>query len=180
MTPNIFVISDTHFCHANILTFKDKNDKLIREGFRDIGHMDEVIIDNWNRIVKPQDKVYHLGDVVFGKSNIKRILPRLLGKKRLVLGNHDYEAKSYYPHFQKVMSWRQFGEFRKFIVMTHFPLHTSAFDYRAKGKPAINIHGHLHEKEIPDTKHHVSVCVEKTGYKPVSIEDIIDGKFGGL
>ena len=61
---NVWVISDTHFGHKNILSFKDKDtgDAIRGKVFSSIDEMDETLIDNWNRVVKPGDKIYHLGD----------------------------------------------------------------------------------------------------------------------
>ena len=172
---NIFVISDTHFSHKRILQFTGADGNLIRPGFTDPDHMNEVIIQNWNNTVKPEDVVYHLGDVAFAlnKGTLANVMPRLMGRKRLILGNHDYEAKDYYPYFEKVMSWRNFGTdmFKKPVVLTHFPLHSSAFEYRDGGN-GINIHGHIHEKDAP-TPIHINVSVEKINYTPVSIEDLL-------
>lgn len=170
----IFVISDTHFDHANILTFVDKNDQLIRGQFRNVDHMNETMINNWNRVVGPQDTIYHLGDFTFGgKGNIERFASRLNGKKRLIMGNHDYEAKLYYPWFQKVMSWRQFGDlFSRPIFMTHFPLHESSFTRRDGRKNPVNIHGHIHQNQAP-TEFHINVSVEQINYTPKSIESLL-------
>ena len=91
MARDIWVISDTHFDHANILTFTDKVGKQTRN-FDDVNHMNEHMIDRWNSVVKPGDKVYHLGDVLFGTRKeewMNKNFPRLNGQKRLVVGNHD-------------------------------------------------------------------------------------------
>lgn len=176
MTKTIFVISDTHFNHHKVLTFRGLDGQLIRPGFKDSQEMDEIMIQNWNKVVKPNDSVYHLGDVAFAiKKNdvLNRIIPRLMGRKRLVLGNHDLEAKLYYPYFEKVMSWRQFGKdmFKRPVFLTHFPLHESSFNYREGGN-GINIHGHIHEKPAP-TKNHRNVSVEQINYTPVAIEELL-------
>jgi len=79
----IFLTSDTHFGHANII-------KLSNRPFRDVQHMNEMLIKNWNSVVGPEDHVYHLGDVALGtfEDSIK-CLGRLNGIKHLVTGNHD-------------------------------------------------------------------------------------------
>jgi calcineurin-like phosphoesterase family protein len=150
--------------------------------------MDEHIIYQWNSHVQPHDYVYHLGDVAFGGiKSAQRIIPRLNGKKKLILGNHDYEAKLYYGYhndanvwvkmFDEVLAYRQYGSktFGKSLWMSHTPQAWEAFGYR-EGGDAINVHGHIHEKSMGDRRW-CNVCVEKTGYKPVPIEDVIRGKF---
>lgn len=78
---DIWVISDTHFQHINIV------EKFIpARPFKDIHHHDEMLIENWNKVVKPGDKVYHLGDVFIGNPIMfKGLWPRLNGSKRLVV-----------------------------------------------------------------------------------------------
>ena len=61
-----WVISDTHFRHEAILTFKDYAGKPPRDGFDNVDHMDEHMMDMWNQTVKPEDTIYHLGVVLFG------------------------------------------------------------------------------------------------------------------
>lgn len=176
---NIFVISDTHFNHSNILKFKHADKiTMLRPGFDSVEHMNETMIDNWNKVVKAEDVVYHLGDFSFtSANNIKLFASRLNGRKRLILGNHDYEPKLYYPYFQKISSWRQFGNdmFNKTVIMCHYPLHYSAYDYRINNE-GIMVHGHLHQN-LTGLENYVNVCVEHTNYTPVAIEDIVDGKF---
>ena len=65
MSRNIWVISDTHFQHNNILNFKG-NDGLPFRMFNDVQEMNEIMIQRQNEVVRPGDKIYHLGDVVMG------------------------------------------------------------------------------------------------------------------
>ncbi len=57
-------ISDTHFFHANILKFLNKQEQRIRP-FQSLEEMHELMIERWNSVVKDRDYVYHLGDVTF-------------------------------------------------------------------------------------------------------------------
>ena len=84
---NIFFISDTHFSHGNIITFKDDSGKIIRP-FDSIKEHDEHIVQCWNEVVGPQDHIWHLGDIAMHKRDLA-ILDRCNGHKRLVPGNHD-------------------------------------------------------------------------------------------
>ena len=169
MSRNIWVISDTHFGHRNIIEYCDRP-------FKDVTHMNYAIRDNWNSVVKPEDIVYHLGDVYMGwndKQDIGQFLASLNGRKRLVLGNHD-EGKDVVLHkaFQKIMVWRMFPEFG--LLLTHVPVHESALikgDKKDNPKKLLNVHGHIHEKPSP-TVDHRNVSVEQINYTPINIEEL--------
>lgn len=169
MSKEIFVISDTHFGHANILNFvNDKGEKI--RSFHDVYEMDEIMIKNWNAVVSEQDKVYHLGDVYFGsQERANQILSRLKGKKRLILGNHDNGKDSVLQkHFQKVGLWRTFKE--EGLLLTHVPVHPSTLKEGRFGEyKMINVHGHIHANPSPDGPYKC-VCVEQINYTPVNIE----------
>jgi calcineurin-like phosphoesterase family protein len=52
--------------------------------------MDETLIQRWNAKVKPEDRVYHLGDFMFAqREQILAMINRLNGHKILIEGNHD-------------------------------------------------------------------------------------------
>lgn len=166
---NIFIISDTHFSHNNILKFTGDDDKLIRPEFSSVEEMDEIMIQNWNDTIKENDIVYHNGDVIFNNQvDSDKLLSRLNGKKRLILGNHDilHQNKSLLKHFKKINMWRYFHEFD--FILSHVPMHVSSFDY----KKSVNVHGHIHEKNSPKGPY-INVCVEKINYSPVNIEDLM-------
>ena len=174
MARDIFVTSDTHFNHANILNFKDANGRPTRH-FSSVEEMNETMIERWNSVVKPGDKVYHLGDVVFGNDQPGWMIAnfaRLNGKKRLVVGNHDPIAvMAAGGWFGKVELWRQFPEFG--LLLTHVPVHESTLGetHRWGDVPMINVHGHIHQNASP-TNRHRCVCVEQTNYTPVNIEEL--------
>ena len=89
----IWFASDHHFGHAALLTFTKDDGSHARPGFSDVDHMNETMIANHNRVVGPTDRVYFLGDVGFSRATLAAVLPRLNGKKRLILGNHDYSDR---------------------------------------------------------------------------------------
>lgn len=51
----------THFNHTNIIRFCSRP-------FKDVEHMNETLIANWNRVVGPDNIVFHLGDFCLGGS----------------------------------------------------------------------------------------------------------------
>lgn len=134
---NTWFISDTHFGHKNILEYEKES-----RPFETLEEMHEVIIERWNTVVGKDDIVYHLGDFCFGKHNIS-IAYRLYGKKRLILGNHDiYSISDYIQYFDKVFGCL----FWKGCILTHIPVHPNQLGSRA----FLNVHGHLHSKNILD------------------------------
>lgn len=167
MSRNIWVISDTHFGHYNIVHKFDPP-----RPFSTTKEMDEALVSNWNEVVKPGDKVYHLGDVFFGSRDLFiKNWSLLHGRKRLIVGNHDdVKWLSNGAFFDKVGLWRMFPEFG--LILTHVPLHpTSLGEGRWKGKSFKNVHGHTHFNGSPEGPYQ-SVCVELTNYTPVNIEEL--------
>jgi calcineurin-like phosphoesterase family protein len=185
MTKDIWVISDTHFNHANILKFTDSNTgELIRGAkFQTVSEMDEFMVDKWNSTVKPGDKVYHLGDVMFGdKEYFQKLWPKLHGQKRLVVGNHDdIKYLSSGGFFAKVHMWRMMTEFG--LLLTHVPVHPSNLrvfveegeytegDVGTVQKTFLNVHGHIHQNPSPDGPYR-NMSVEAIDYTPVNIEEL--------
>jgi len=83
----IWIISDTHFNHANVINYCNRP-------WNDRKEMDEALIKQWNSQVKSdKELVYVLGDFCMaGKNYTKSILDRLKGTKILIKGNHDKPA----------------------------------------------------------------------------------------
>lgn len=64
---NVFVTSDTHFSHKNACKFMNEDGLAKMRPWNDVEEMNEALIENWNKVVSKDDKVYHLGDVAFTK-----------------------------------------------------------------------------------------------------------------
>jgi calcineurin-like phosphoesterase family protein len=69
MSKDIWVISDTHLSHENILKFTDSDTGDLIRGhlFDNVDQMDEFILEKWNSTIKEGDIVYHLGYVFIGR-----------------------------------------------------------------------------------------------------------------
>ena len=164
MSRDIWICSDWHFNHANMLVWENG-----RPEFSSLEEMNETMINNHNSLVKDGDIVYFLGDAFFGnKEDFGPIINRMKGKKRIIFGNHDD------PHFlvkggwfSKSGIWRIMPEFG--IVMSHVPLHKGSFHNETR--KLINVHGHVHRNSLDDP-HYRNVCVELTNYSPVNIEEV--------
>lgn len=180
---NTWLISDTHFFQESILTFTDyKTGELLRPGFDNIQHHDEYIIEQWNSTVKPEDTVYHLGDVcdIKQQHNYPQIHDLLHGTKHLIVGNHDDIRFQSKVDWASVVFWKDFYEHN--LLLTHTPQDDFVL---LRGKPGksfgewepgyrTNVHGHIHQN-TPPTYRHVCVCVEHTDYKPVNLDKYIQG-----
>lgn len=167
---NIWLTSDTHFGHENIIRYCNRP-------FANAKEMDDAIRTKWNETVKDGDIVYHLGDVYFGakignNEEPEDFLKTLKGRKRLLLGNHD-ELKNgvLQRSFQKVGLWRKFSEFG--LILTHVPVHESTlYETPDANFPCyINVHGHIHDKAAPSGMH-FNASVEWLEYGLINVDEI--------
>lgn len=130
--------------------------------------MDEAMVERWNEIVKPNDRIYHLGDVVIPRRGLKK-LENLNGRKILIKGNHDiFKLSDYTQYFDDIRG----SHYLDGLILTHIPVHpVNLMRYRG------NIHGHLHyrsvlrEDETIDDRYQC-VCVEHTDYAPIDFEEV--------
>jgi len=161
---NIFLISDTHFGHANIISFLNDDGTRVRPHWNNVDDMDEDMINRWNHIVGPNDKVYHLGDVVMNRRYLK-LVERLNGRKELVLGNHDiFDTSEYLKYFKRVHGSVKLDS----LVLTHIPVHPDMLPRWSRG----NIHGHVHGNSLTDPLY-TNVSVEVIDYTPIPFDIIL-------
>ena len=85
---NTFITADTHFGHANIIKYTNRP-------FKSVSDMNFAMIRNWNKTVKPEDTIFHLGDFAFySKIDAGKLLSKLNGKRKiLIIGNHDRKKR---------------------------------------------------------------------------------------
>lgn len=159
----IWIVSDTHFGHGGILSFK-RADGIPLRPFSCVEEMDEHMIEKWNSVVRPQDHVYHLGDVAMKRTCISTVA-RCNGHKRLVRGNHDvYKTKDYLPFFEEIYGIRVLDG----IIFTHIPIHPESL-----GRFKANVHGHVHYQPQGQLgPRYYNVSVEMMDYTPISFEDL--------
>ena len=170
--PAVFLVSDTHFGHAGVCRFlRDDGTKL--RPWDNPDDMDEEMIKRWNDTVRPNDKVYHLGDVVINRKALKT-LGRLNGDKVLIRGNHDiFRDDEYRKYFRELRAYHVMNG----MILSHIPVNEQSL-----GRFGINIHGHLHYNRVlrSDVKgvdfidnRYYCVCVEQTDFAPILFEDVI-------
>jgi calcineurin-like phosphoesterase family protein len=168
MPPREFVIADTHFACRNLVSTQCRPED-----------NDERIIANWQRLVQPEDVVYHLGDLAYGTNAcVKGVVPELPGHKVLVLGNHDRRSPDFYRGLGFVVVVTQLrlpldprteGRYaERELILTHEPL-------RKVWGGRVNVHGHTHftqmQSEIPADPY-INVSVDATGFSPTPMKEI--------
>lgn len=161
MKPNerIFVTSDQHFGHSNIIQYCNRP-------FQNVREMDTTMLNSWNHMIKRQDSVYFLGDLTYGRGSktTDDWLRQLNGRIRFIKGNHD--ESNHIPFVEASV-----------LMVDHIPF----LLIHDPSKVPDNwsgwvIHGHVHNNgysEMIDFENkRVNVSVEMTGYKPVNIRAI--------
>lgn len=159
--PKIFVTSDQHFDHANII-------KYCNRPFSDTEEMNKTLLHKWNNTVCNEDTVYFLGDLAFGTGSrpTDYWVKQLNGKIIFIKGSHDRSKNINFLQNYKL----QYGKYIFFLV--HDPAHAP------KNWNGWIIYGHLHNHapEYPfmnREKRTMNVSVELTNYKPVDMDEII-------
>lgn len=158
---DIWFVSDTHFCHKNII-------KYCNRPFASVDEMDTALIDNWNKVVKPGDRVYHLGDFGFAPApKLVSIFDRLNGQKYLIEGNHDHES------VDKSLKWiwirdtydLRFGD--KYYFLAHYAHRVWNRSFHG----ARHLFGHTHGMAKP-WGWSCDVGVDCWEYSPVNIDTL--------
>jgi calcineurin-like phosphoesterase family protein len=174
--PAVFLVSDTHFGHAGVCRFTRNDGCTPLRPWNSADEMDEAMVEAWNERVRPNDKVYHLGDVVINRKALG-IMRRLNGDKVLIRGNHDiFKDTDYREHFRELRAYHVMNG----MILSHIPIHSESL-----GRFGVNIHGHTHANRvmlsgfggkitnIVDVRYHC-VCVEQTpDFAPILFEDVI-------
>jgi calcineurin-like phosphoesterase family protein len=170
---NTFLIADPHFSHEGVCRFlRDDGTKL--RPWDNPAEMDEAMIENWNKVVRPVDKVYVCGDLVMKAKKQIHIMERLNGKKVLIKGNHDIgELKVYLPYFYDIRAFHVLDNF----CITHIPIHPDCLG-RFKG----NIHGHIHQRKVMEVRpkgwegvvdpRYFCISAEQINYTPIEWNDL--------
>lgn len=164
----IFVISDTHFWHKNVIEYENRP-------FKDLNDMEEKMVELWNGKVRPEDTVYILGDFSFGNiEKTENTLKKLNGKKILVLGNHDSvvrKQKFNKSLFETITNFIDDKIYDVGFLMCHYPLAVGDWS-------KINLYGHIHSNngshkvdKLPENS--FNCCADVNNYTPVNIKDII-------
>lgn len=175
----IWLSSDPHFSHCKEFIWRSR-------GFSSVQDMNNIIVRNWNTVVKPDDNCYILGDIMLNNNEIgMNLLESLNGHIHIVLGNHDTDTRiNLYKTARNVvevdkaidLKWKGFR-----FHLTHYPTITSNHDdYKTIDKKIVNLCGHSHCTD-PFQDWHIApiyhVELDAHYYYPVSLDEIIKDIF---
>lgn len=169
----IWLLSDTHFYHANIC-------RLSGRPWNSVEEMNSGLLENINGMVAAEDHLYFLGDFSFGsKDKFWQCWDQIRCQNIwYILGNHCR------PDFIRTTN-----EVRKrFRVVTkrleeNFVIdgkcyHTHMCHYPPEPEKIsdsiIYLWGHRHSKVLQHAKNSFDVGCDSTEYKPISLDTIID------
>ncbi len=185
--------SDQHFGHANILGY-------CRRPFASLDEMHDELVRRHNERVGQDDEVWHLGDFSLDQRYVKSVLPRLHGRHRLIVGNHDaahpthrraahemprYLAAGFEVVMERCILSTSFG--RAFLC--HLPLDGAGDSGPEERYPAwrptralldeagcdVLLHGHVHEaydRLLVCGIRCFNVGVDVRGFRPIDEQEI--------
>lgn len=150
-----FVISDTHFGHANILNYVPSRQFWASS----VDDMDKKLIEAWNSTVKPDDTILHLGDFALVQAaRLEGYVKQLHGRKILVKGNHDRVTNGKLEKLGfEVYGFLAFQSLNRKILAVHAPITMSHVVSKKDHGFDFMLHGHTHGMYTPAT------CKDHTG-----------------
>ena len=173
---NIWFTSDLHFSHKQEFLWDPR-------GFKDQWEMNEALIENWNKVVKPEDTVYDLGDMALtDPESALKCLKRLNGTHYWIYGNHDTEKKINYfldnvsNLYDIGYAWVLKYDKKYSLYLSHYPTLTSNYDDKKFSQHVINLHGHVHSRVNwiqPTNPFMYHVGVDSHNCTPVNLDEIL-------
>jgi calcineurin-like phosphoesterase family protein len=158
MSNKVWFSADPHFNHDNIR-------RLAGRPFDSCEEMNNTIIDNYNRLLDPGDRLYILGD--FAWCRAQEIRQRIRCKNvYLIRGNHDRDENA---DFIWVRDYKRIKVDDQIIILFHYPI--ASWDCAFYG--SWHLHGHTHSNfpTGPD-KFRLDVGVDEHNYEPISFDQV--------
>lgn len=170
----LYLTSDTHFCHTPNFLWEPR-------GFSSVEEMNEAIVERWNKVVKPEDRVIHLGDVMLSDTEKGlEYFKRLNGEICLIWGNHDsprrQEELVKLPNVI-ILGYAHVFKYKKLnFYVSHYPTLVANYDEKYFSQHVINLHGHTHQQAnflYPNNPFIYHVGVDSHNCTPVHIDEVV-------
>lgn len=170
---NIVFTSDFHMDHAKIIEYS-------KRPFKNVVEMNEKLIRNFNSKVKPDTKVFYLGDFCFSRDSARweELIRRLNGEIYFIKGNHDhYKVLKEIGHmFKWVGDYlevevpdQDFRKGKNRITLCHYAMRVWNKSHHGN----YQLFGHSHNS-LPDDPNSLSidVGVDAHNYFPLTYKEI--------
>lgn len=138
----VFYIADPHFGHNAAI-------RLNNRPFETVEEMDNTMLSNWRSIVRPDDEVYIVGDLIFRAKKLPEYyLDQLTGRKHLILGNHDKWSKhvDLDKYFESISQIKEITDVDRHIVLCHYPM----VEWPRSHYNSVLVFGHIHNRTAGD------------------------------
>lgn len=155
--------ADLHLGHKNIIKYCTRPWTADARG---VEAMNEALVENWNRVVAPEDTVWNLGDFAFccSPAYAHSVLWRLNGRHHLLRGNHDGWLETSTNRLESgervIMCYEGYVEIEvegQSIVLCHYPMRS--WHHCQRG--VWHLYGHVHHL-LPPFGKSVDVGVDAT------------------
>jgi calcineurin-like phosphoesterase family protein len=157
--------------HFTSDTFFGRQLASAERGFSSIEEMDDVLIENWNKKINPNDTVYHLGNFAWDPISAESAIIHLNGKIFFIGGSYD-------QHMSEISLIKNGRHYllpsisfipKSHIVLSHWPL----LDWPEKEKESIHLHGGTIKSNIQDG-YRFNVSVDNWSFSPVDMDTLKD------
>jgi len=175
----IFLLSDDHYFHANIIRYCNRP-------WKDVNEMNVEMERRHNFVITPDDIWICVGDLTAGvgdrKNELAMLIKRLNGKKVLVRGNHDHQKDDFYLNsgFTRVVDHLFYAG----VLFSHVPgvlgvehphpMAQITIDYQKKYNPVLTIHGHEHRTGTPEHVNHFNCAADRHDFMPFTLCSVMD------
>jgi calcineurin-like phosphoesterase family protein len=181
--PRDWYSADPHLCHRFVASLR---------GFASADEHDRALIDGWNDLVRPVDRVYLVGDLGMGPEGaVLERAAELNGLYALYAGNHDAVHPMHkrsdkpsrqaawaalFPGGVHLFGQRNIGG--RHVMISHLPYegdHTEVdrfVQWRPRDRGAWLICGHVHA-EWKTSGRQVNVGLDVWGMRPVSETQLV-------
>lgn len=160
----VFLCSDLHIGHANVIRFD-------KRPFSNIAEHDKALLKNWNEAVGHNDWVFFLGDWCFNQLWGNKFAEECFGRIFFIQGNHDHKALNdgrLSSRFEWIRNYHELEYQKTKICLFHYEIE----EWNRCHRGSIHCFGHSH-KEYEGNFKKFNVGINLIGYKPISIDDVM-------
>ena len=136
--------------------------------------MNEWIVEQHNRCVKPGDDFYFLGDLALANPrDVIKYVERMNGNWHVIRGNHNscmeaiHKLRPFVWVKDRYMVRTQIGDEKIQIVLDHYPIES----WKNRQHGAVHLHGHTHGDLVRNDPRRMDVGID-VQRRPVNLIDV--------